>query len=193
MDIKRRHEDHRIRKEDTLFKFCLKNNLELPMYSIIKSNLNAYEAQELENSSISEYSEKGYIIINSGKTGIGHGSLGSFIIKWDETTCKEAALQCKTKQEFRERFHRARNISIKLGIYKTFTWLSDLPKKTTKGYVVLDKSGNFIKDFNSPEEVFDFLGEKTKSKKGKALPTPIYMCLRGERSTAYGYIWRYKT
>lgn len=192
MDIKRRHEDHRIRKKDTLFRFCSENNFELPEYTIIKSGLNAEEAQILENNSILEYSKRGYIIINSGKTGIGSGSLGSFIIKWDEKTCQEAALQCKTKREFKERFPRARHISIKLGIYKTFTWLSDLPKRKTRGYEVLDKSSNFIKSFNSPEEVFEFLGNKTKSIKGKALPTPIYMCLRGERSTAYGYIWRYK-
>lgn len=55
--------------------------------------------------------------------------------------------------------------------------------KTQKNVYQYDKNNNFIKEYNSAEEVFRIL---------KISPSHIGECCKGKRKTAGGYIWKYE-
>lgn len=126
VDLDRRDYEHRKKiKRDSLAKFCYKNNiiLERKSYIVIAENLTAKESQEMEDRLKNEYfeSEK-WAVINSGKTGVNTGSLGSGVQKWDKEACYNAAKQCKTRKEFCKKFSRAYNVSNKNNWMDNYTW-----------------------------------------------------------------------
>lgn len=48
--------------------------------------------------------------------------------KWDEDTCREAALQCKSRTEFKKKFHRAYEFASKNKFINTYHWFEEYMK-----------------------------------------------------------------
>jgi len=75
----------------------------------ISNYINKDKASVLEYETISFFKEMGYTILNKAKP----GGLGGNTLKWTKEKCKEVALLCKTKKEFRNKFPTANNVTIK--------------------------------------------------------------------------------
>ena len=78
------------------------------------------------------------------------------------------------------------------GRYKTaggFGWCTEdnvntfKPYKKEKSIIQLDKENNFIKEWTSAKDAATFLSKDAST---------IRKAARGDRKTAYGYIWKYK-
>ena len=111
-DLKRRDRAHRNKtQKDVLREHCEFYKLYVPTPIILEDNLTAEESQEKENFWVEKYRNDGWNILNKAKTGVGISSLGSTTRKWNYETCKRAAETCKNKEEFKNRFSRAHNVS----------------------------------------------------------------------------------
>lgn len=189
-NLHRRHLEHcRKSKADSLYKCCEELGVSVPNYILIKENLTGEEAQILEDSTKRKYQESGkWIIINKGKTGLNTGSLGCSSRKWDYDACYKAAKQCKTRQEFKERFVGAYNAS-KLNKWE-FDWLPkfvynyDSAKAQYRAVVQYTKEGTKLNTFDSIQGAKDALGITSRS-------SAINDVCRGRKKTAYGYVWKY--
>ena len=91
----------------------LNNNVEIPEPIILEENLTGKESQEKENFWLDYYVSNGWNKINISKTGICSSSLGSIAKIWTYEACKEAAKKCTSKEDFKKRYSRAHNVSIK--------------------------------------------------------------------------------
>ena len=110
--LKRRHKTHKSKTEnDCVYRFSVENNVDIPYPKVLEENLNAEESQMMEHLWIEKYKDNGWNVINKARTGIGIGSLGATAPKWTYEACKKAASECKTKQEFKEKYSRAHNVS----------------------------------------------------------------------------------
>ena len=54
--------------------------------------------------------------------------------------------------------------------------------------IQFDLKGNFIKEWDSPLE----FGEQINAKNLNSISRHIYQVCRGERKTAFGFIWKFK-
>lgn len=187
-DIKRRDYEHKNSKKDHFFNFCEENNLKIPKYKLIKENITGIEAQKLEDDIKNEYFNKpGWIVINVGKTGVGIGSLGSSVQKWDRQSCYNVALKCKTRVEFRRRYPRAYVVSHRNGWFSDYSWLPKyVPnnKVNETPVVQYDINGNYISTFESIKKAKKYLGITSKS-------SIISKICKTKNGNAYGYKWRY--
>lgn len=121
MDLRRRDLCHRNETQnDSLYKYCMANGLEVPEVKILEKNLTALESQEAENSWIDTYRSTGWNVINKASTGVGSSSLGSMPRKWNYDTCKEVAELCVSKEDFKKKFVGAYNVSRKNGWVNEF-------------------------------------------------------------------------
>lgn len=96
----KRHKEHKKHKKDTARLYFESINKPLPEPRVKMDGLNAEDAQYYEDWYKEKYAEAGWKVLNRAKTGVGSGSLGSGVIKWDYERCKEEALKYKTKREF---------------------------------------------------------------------------------------------
>ena len=97
-----RHNEHQA-DTDTVFKYAKENGLEIPQMEIIEENITPIEGLEREDYWVNYYKEKGYNVLNKGKTGIGSGSLGAINSgKWNKKTVFEEAKKYKTRSEFQK-------------------------------------------------------------------------------------------
>lgn len=104
-NIKIRHNSHnniqyKNKKYDTVKTYFLNINKELPLPIILSENLTLEESQYYEDYFLKHYKDDGWNVINKGKTGVGVGSVGSFVKKLTYEYCKSIALTCKTRKEF---------------------------------------------------------------------------------------------
>lgn len=121
IDLRRRDLCHRNETQnDSLYKYCMANGLEVPEVKILEKDLTALESQEAENSWIDIYRSAGWNIINKASTGVGSSSLGSMPRKWNYGTCKEVAELCVSKEDFKKKFVGAYNVSRKNGWVNEF-------------------------------------------------------------------------
>lgn len=123
-----RHSDGRI-THDCLWKFCNKNKIDIPKPIILEENLNASGSQKQEEYWLEKYEKDGWKTLNTGVVGVNRGSLGAYF-KWTYEKCKEIALQCKNKEEFKKVNQSAHNSARKNG------WINDffIQKKRPNGY-----------------------------------------------------------
>ena len=85
-----------VRKTAVKYNIDLNKHEEEKYLNYIESGLNAVEAQKREDYYKNKYINEGYIVLNRGKTGIGSGSLGGAIKKWDTLEkCIEAVKKYK--------------------------------------------------------------------------------------------------
>lgn len=118
-NIKRRHRQHinGIYKHgdyeyDNLNKFCNKNNIIIPLYTILYDKLTAKESQIKEKEMIDYYQRNGWNVLNKAKTGENIGSLGARL-KWTYSRCKEESKKYISKNDFKKNSQSAYNSAVK--------------------------------------------------------------------------------
>ena len=92
------------------------------------------------------------------------------------TRCENVKHAWKTglNEEHREKLSKT--------AYKT---VNKLWEKNKKPVIQMDLDGNFIREFDSAKEAFEYYGIKR-------LQTSISACCTGRRKTAHGYKWKFK-
>ena len=129
-NLKRRDRTHKSKSEnDTVYRHSNKYNVKIPEPKVLETNLNALESQIEEHEWKNKYIEEGWKIINIAKTGADISSLGASSLKWTYETCKEAAVKCKNKEEFKKKYGRAHNVSRENGWIDEFFPFNSKKKK----------------------------------------------------------------
>lgn len=118
-DIKVRHIRHNNLQQkskiyDVIKTYFLERNKDLPSPTILSQNLTLGESQYYEDYYLKYYRGLGWKIINRGKTGIGVGSVGGFVLKLTYDYCKSVALTCETRKEFERKNSSAYRKSCKM-------------------------------------------------------------------------------
>lgn len=128
-NVARRHRQHINDNNDTLHKYCIENDVNIPRFIILKDRLNAIESQYYEDYYLKEYKNNGWNVLNKAVTGVDKGSLGASC-KWNYETCKNEAAKYSTIVEFEKRSQSAYNACKKNG------WTYDFFKvrKLNNGY-----------------------------------------------------------
>ena len=148
--LKTRDKEHRNpKKNDSVYKFSIENDIPIPNIKIIESGLTVFDGSEREKYWEKYYSENGYKTLNIAKC----GSLGSLLSgKWNEATITEEAKKYKSRNEFRKGNQPAYYASIKLGLLESFDWLSSR-NHVRKGYwCIKDNVINEAKKYTSRRE-----------------------------------------
>ena len=121
IDIARRDREHR-RCDDSAVHmyFCMKT---IPNPVILKEHLDVKSAQYYENYFVNYYKSIGYNILNKAKTGIGVGSVGSYVTKWNCRTVIEESRKYGSRKEFAENSGSAYQYAARHGMLDSMTWL----------------------------------------------------------------------
>lgn len=141
-NLKRRHQQHISDNNDTVYKYCIDNGIEIPPYVIFKENLTAFESQYYEDFYLKEYINKGWRPLNKAVTGVNKGSLGA-VCKWNYEACKMEASKYRNITEFKVKNQSAYNASRKNG------WLMDFFEYSKRSDHYWDNYENCKKAFNS--------------------------------------------
>lgn len=99
---KERHREHKNDKTDTVRLYFESINKPLLEPRVKMDGLNAEDAQYYEDWYKQKYAEAGWKVLNRAKTGVGTGSLGSSVIKWDYEHCKEEAMKYDRRSSFQK-------------------------------------------------------------------------------------------
>ena len=179
-----RDNEHIFDYKDTVHKYAKENGLAVPPMEIIEEGLTIKEGLEKEDYWVNYYKEKGYNVLNEGKTGIGSGSIGSINFgKWTKEKVFEESKKYTTRKEFVKGCSSAYNVAYRNGWLKEMTWLK-LQRKRNVPVLQLDK--------NTKEIIAEFSNIAELKKQFGYSDGQISQCCNGKRKTAYGYIWRYK-
>ena len=130
-DIIRRDWQHK-NGDSPVCRFADKNNISVPNMKILEDNLTLENSLIYEDLYVKQYKNDGWNVLNSAKTGINSGAVGSGGIKWHKKTCYEAAKKCQTKFEFQKKYGTAYQKSLKNGWLKDYTWFIEIRKQ--KGF-----------------------------------------------------------
>ena len=90
------------KKQSAVGKYIIKTNL-LPKFSKISDYVSIDKAVNIEEENRLKFISEGYNVLNESKC----GSLGGKDLYWTYDRCKEIALSCVSKKEFREKYHTA--------------------------------------------------------------------------------------
>ena len=82
-----------------VYEYFTSQNKDVPEPIYLADNLTIIEAQEKEDYYIKFYKERGYTLLNKGKTGIGCGSIG-FKEIWNEESVRKEASKYHSKIDF---------------------------------------------------------------------------------------------
>lgn len=117
---------HRTKEEDTVYKYAKNNGFEVPEMEIIEDNLTIEEGLDREDYWKNYYKNKGYNVLNIGKTGIGSGSIGAINSgKWNKKTIFAEAKKYKTKYEFQSGCGSAYVAARRKGLLKEMNWFEE--------------------------------------------------------------------
>lgn len=119
----RRHYEHKTDETDTVRLYFDNINKPVPEPRIKMDGLNAEDAQYYEDWYKEKYTEAGWKVLNKAKTGVGVGSLGSGVVKWNYERCKEESLKYKTRPEFYKKSSGAYRAAKKNGWLDDYIWL----------------------------------------------------------------------
>lgn len=134
VDPKGRDKEHRgiylhCGKEDAMFKYCKKHNLEIPEMTMLVENITLQEGLDLEDKFKKHYKELGYTLINKAPTGVGSGSTGGIgRDKYTKKHCEAVAKQCKTNNEFYKEHNGEWQKAYKKGWLKDYIWFEEIKK-----------------------------------------------------------------
>lgn len=134
-------------------KFADKHNVSVPEITVLESGLTLDESLIYEDLYVEQYKNDGWNLINKGKTGLTSGSIGGGKRpKWYKKSCYDAALKCKTRNEFMKKYRSAYVRAWKMGWLNDYYWL-DYEKKPNGywNYETCKEESlkyNTIKDFN---------------------------------------------
>jgi len=123
-----RHNQHQA-DTDTVGKYAKENGLAIPPMEIIEENITPIEGLTREDFWVNYYKEKGYNVINKGKTGIGSGSLGAINFgKWNKKAVFEEAKKYSRKIEFQKGCGSAYIAAWKKGWLSEMIWFKEVCK-----------------------------------------------------------------
>ena len=153
VELNKRDRVHRglahLEKKDPVFEYSSKSGIEIPHVIVLKNELTLEEGLFWEDWYRTYYENLGYTMLNIAKTGVGSGSIGN-IGGYTKKQCYEAAMQCKTKKEFMDRFICIYQKARKKKWLQDYTWLVG---KNPDGYWLnYDNCYNEAKKYNSREE-----------------------------------------
>jgi predicted GIY-YIG superfamily endonuclease len=124
-NIKRRDREHRagkkkhgIVKYDTVYKYFNNNRQNVPEVIVLKKDLTAKEAQQMEEFYYNYYDSNGWKLINKAKP----GSLGAYT-KWTKEDCCAESKKYKTIKEFAKENGTAYNFARENNLINDFYWL----------------------------------------------------------------------
>lgn len=135
-NMKRRHNEHMNgeRNESPVYKHINISGIK-PIKKILSDGyIFSKDAQKLEKEMVEYYKNKGWYIINIANT----GSLGGSGFYWTKERCRNAALMCKSRSEFRDKVNGAYESS------KKNKWLDEvckhmIQKRQPKNYWTKEK------------------------------------------------------
>lgn len=179
-----RDKEHIFKEKDIVHIYSKENSFAVPPMEIIEENLTVKEGLEREDYWVNYYKEKGYNVLNTGKTGIGSGSLGAISYgKWPKERVIEESKKYTTRKEFVRGCRGAYNVAYRNGWLKEMPWLK-LQRKRNVQVLQLDK--------NTKEIIAEFSNIAELKKQFGYSEGLISQCCNGKRKSAYGYIWKYK-
>ena len=112
-------------KNDTVARFAFEHNCPVPPMIILEDGLSLKKGQEREDYWINYYKEQGYIILNSARTGVGIGSLGTIGgTKWTKGKCYKEAQKYTYRKEFQRGSVGAYTHALKMGWIKDYIWFN---------------------------------------------------------------------
>ncbi len=132
VDKKRRHYNHStgydkgekvVKSPVYLYFQSIGKTVPTPIY--LEDRLTASEAREKEHEWIIKYHEKGYQLLNKGKTGAGIGSLGSAALKWTKRRVFEEAQKYQSRSEFAANSAGAYSVACKRGWIDQMLWMKE--------------------------------------------------------------------
>ena len=109
VDKNRRHKEHKSgyfykrKVKSPVFEYFNSIGKDIPEPIYLEENLTSIEAQEKECYWVNEYLNKGYVLLNKGRTGKNIGSLGGVERKWTKENVFAESLKYDTVKEFREK------------------------------------------------------------------------------------------
>lgn len=153
--FKRRDREHRRpsskQKPDSLKKYFDAIGKDVPQPIILKNDLLPDESQYWEDYYLNEYREKGFRIINRGKTGVNVGSLGGGFIKWDKETTLEESKKYRTYGEFLQGSPSAYQAAKRYKWFDSITWL--VYEQMPNGYWTKERVIEESKKYSSRHEM----------------------------------------
>ena len=117
-NLEYREKKHSTSSNDDLFLYCKNHNTILPTIKIIKDNIDSKDATSLHHMYYDQYVDSGWLMIND-ESSVGINSNHTDITR---TGAYEAARQCKSKSEFRERFYNEYRKSKRYGWFDSYDW-----------------------------------------------------------------------
>lgn len=145
-----RDKQHKTRENDTIYKFSIENNIEIPKMEIIESGLTVLEGAQREKYWAKYYKDNGFKIINKQPCGsLGYMTKG----KWSKRKCFEEAKKYKSRSEFKRNASQAYHKSIENGWIEEMNWF---PKQQyyPKGY--WKNKENVINEAKKYTKLMDF-------------------------------------
>ena len=134
--IKRRHYEHQRPDEysgayDSVMRYFISINKELPEPIIIFKNLTAKEAAEKEKETYYNMKTVGWTMLNDESA---LGIIGSTRRKWTKRKCHKEARKYNSKSEFKENCPNGYNVAIRFGWIDDYTWF-ERPKHWNKKWI----------------------------------------------------------
>lgn len=112
-------------KNDAVARFALEHKCPVPPMLILEEKLSLEKGQEREDYWVNYYKERGYFVLNSAKTGIGIGSLGTLGgTKWTKEKCFKEAQKYKYRKEFQRGSVGAYTRALRMGWLEDYTWFN---------------------------------------------------------------------
>ncbi len=159
-------------KDDRLYKlFVNRYKTIIPEPIVVEQGLNRIEAQEKEDYYKQYYSDQGFLMLNSAKTGANISSIG-YTFKYNKEQCLKCAKCCKSIKEFRKTYPKEYYSALQHEWLDDYEWLEKEKFKKDITYEEckeLAKTCNSISEFDKkyPSEVitarknkwlYDFFG-----------------------------------
>jgi len=165
-NLKRRNYSHHKDLNDTVFKYSQSSGYDIPDVRVLSSSLTAEQSLVDEENFVETYKTNGWNVLNRQKCGLYSGSLGSSPKKWTYETCKKAANECCSREEYKKKYSRAHNVSRENG------WIDEffpvLYKKPNGYFDSLDNCKKESEKFKSIIEIrnkYPFLYHKISKNK----------------------------
>ena len=132
VDKKQRHYDHSSgydrhgkKTSSPVYRYFQSINKSVPNPIYLEESLTAEEAREKEHYWIIQYIEKGYHLLNKGKTGAGIGALGNATYKWTKPKVFKEAQKYKSRSEFASKCASAYSVATKRGWIDQMDWMKE--------------------------------------------------------------------
>lgn len=132
--MKGRHYQHRKDDKDTVKRYFDSIGKEVPMYIIVMDCLKQNDAQYYEDWYKNRYAENGYKMLNKGKTGEGHGSLGGGAYKWDYDSTYAEAKKYDTRRAFQLGCGAAYKVALQNKWLDDYTWFLHEHEARSRAY-----------------------------------------------------------